>query len=156
MLAMKTICERCQKALDNQQQGVFICSYECTFCESCARDELGHICSNCGGQLQLRPTRAEQRVTVIEHKSTSAVTRPNAASSHVALAHFSALLRFETDCWDVHHALTNNRQDFVLLDVRGEELFNQGHVFGAHCLPHSRINKLSIVRKLCERFFIDA
>jgi rhodanese-related sulfurtransferase len=51
------------------------------------------------------------------------------------------LLEFETDCWDVHHAITNNRMDFVLLDVRGEELFNRGHIEGAISLPHTRINE---------------
>lgn len=51
---------------------------------------------------------------------SSAVSRVPAASSADALAHFEALLQFETDCWDVHHAITNERQDFVLLDVRGE------------------------------------
>lgn len=59
---------------------------------------------------------------------SSAVTRSPAADSAAALAHFEALLQFETDCWDVHHAISNNRQDFVLLDVRGEELYRNGHL----------------------------
>ena len=50
---------------------------------------------------------------------SSAVSRPPAADSARALKHFEKLLEFETDCWDVHHAITNNRKDFVLLDVRG-------------------------------------
>lgn len=72
---------------------------------------------------------------------SSAVSRPAAASSERALAHFESLLQFETDCWDVHHALTNDRQDFVLLDVRGEEAFRKGHVPGAVHLPHVRISE---------------
>ncbi len=72
---------------------------------------------------------------------SSAVSRPAAAPSNVALQHFEALLEFETDCWDVHHAISNGRQDFVLLDVRGEELYAQGHVGAAVNLPHSRINE---------------
>jgi rhodanese-related sulfurtransferase len=75
---------------------------------------------------------------------SSAVSRPAAAPSTAALQHFEALLEFETDCWDVHHALSNDRQDFVLLDVRGEELFARGHVGGAVNLPHSRINEESL------------
>lgn len=71
----------------------------------------------------------------------SAVARPEAASHEEALSYFSSLLRFETDCWDVHHAITNERQDFVLLDVRGEQLFEKGHIAGAINLPHSRINE---------------
>ena len=62
---------------------------------------------------------------------SSSVSRPPAADSSQALAHFESLLEFETDCWDVHHAITNNRKDFVLLDVRGEELFNNGNIQSA-------------------------
>ena len=54
---------------------------------------------------------------------SSAVSRIPAASSEQALAHFEQLLAFETDCWDVHHAITNKRKDFILLDVRGTELY---------------------------------
>ncbi len=71
---------------------------------------------------------------------TSAVTRPSPASSDLALKHFTELMTFETDCWDVNHAITNNKKDFVLLDVRGEMLFEQGHIQTSYSLPHSRIN----------------
>ncbi|WP_317932203.1 rhodanese-like domain-containing protein [Halioxenophilus sp. WMMB6] len=71
---------------------------------------------------------------------SSMVTRPEAAQPAEALAHFQQLLRFETDCWDVHHAISQGRQDFVLLDVRGEALFAAGHIAGAINLPHARIN----------------
>jgi len=70
----------------------------------------------------------------------STVSRPPAADSARALKHFERLLKFETDCWDVQHAITNKRMDFVLLDVRGEELFANGHIDGAVSLPHPRIN----------------
>ena len=75
---------------------------------------------------------------------SSAVSRPPAADSGRALAHFESLLEFETDCWDVHHAITNNRMDFVLLDVRGEELYQKGHIKGALSLPHARIDQDSL------------
>jgi len=71
---------------------------------------------------------------------SSAVSSPPATDSPRALKHFESLLEFETDCWDVHHAIANNRMDFVLLDVRGEELFASGHIDGAVSLPHPRIN----------------
>ena len=38
-------------------EGAFICSYECTFCEPCAAG-MAHVCPNCGGALRPRPTRA--------------------------------------------------------------------------------------------------
>ena len=71
---------------------------------------------------------------------SSAVSRIPAANSQRAFAHFSELLEFETDCWDVHHAMTNGLQDFVLIDVRGDELYRQGHIAGAINIPHPRLN----------------
>jgi len=70
---------------------------------------------------------------------SSAVSRPAAASSEHAEKYFTSLLEFETDCWDVHHATINDRKDFVLLDVRGESLYQQGHVIGAESLPHHQL-----------------
>jgi len=70
---------------------------------------------------------------------SSAVTRVNAADSALALEYFSRLLQFETDCWDVHHAISNQRQDFVLLDVRSEQAFAEGHIDQAVSLPHQKI-----------------
>ena len=64
-----------------------------------------------------------------------------AAPSAQALAHFEALLAFETDCWDVHAAQAAGARDFVLLDVRGPELFAAGHVPGALNLPHGKITE---------------
>lgn len=75
---------------------------------------------------------------------SSAVSRVPAANSSRAQEHFSALLEYETDCWDVHHAISNGRQDFVLLDVRSEQSFAQGHVEGAINLPHHKISTQSL------------
>ncbi|PXF30679.1 rhodanese [Pokkaliibacter plantistimulans] len=75
---------------------------------------------------------------------SSAVSRPAAASSAAAEAHFSALLAFETDCWDVNHAISNGRRDFVLLDVRGEAQYQQGHLPEALHFPHTRLNADSL------------
>ena len=67
------------------------------------------------------------------------VTAVPAASREAALEHFSTLLTFETDCWDVREAMRRPDPGFVLLDVRGPELFAAGHVPGAVNLPHGRI-----------------
>jgi rhodanese-related sulfurtransferase len=71
----------------------------------------------------------------------SAVTQVSAAPAAEALAHFQRRLTLETDCWDVHHALTRGEgaADFVLLDVRGPEAFARGHVPGAVNLPTGSI-----------------
>jgi rhodanese-related sulfurtransferase len=70
---------------------------------------------------------------------SSNVTAVRAAPSDQALAHFEGALAFETDCWDVHDALSNGKADFVLLDVRSHALYEQGHVPGAVSLPHGKI-----------------
>ena len=75
---------------------------------------------------------------------SSAVSRIPAAPSDRALEHFSTLLQFETDCWDVHHAITNDKQDFVLLDVRSTLSFEQGHIDKSISFPHQKINQQSL------------
>jgi rhodanese-related sulfurtransferase len=72
------------------------------------------------------------------------VTEVAAADSPTALAHFEALLRLETDCWDVHASIKSNEPGFVLLDVRSPESFREGHVPGAVNLPHGRINERNL------------
>jgi rhodanese-related sulfurtransferase len=64
-----------------------------------------------------------------------------AASPQDAVAHFARRLGFETDCWDVHDALSRGAEDFVLLDVRSPALYAQGHVPGALNLPHGKITE---------------
>lgn len=64
-----------------------------------------------------------------------------AAAPADAEAHFAALLRFETDCWDTHEALGRRDPGFVLLDVRAPGLFAAGHIAGAVSLPHRKITE---------------
>jgi rhodanese-related sulfurtransferase len=76
----------------------------------------------------------------------SVVSEVPAADPEEALAHFSAMLRFEADCWDVHDAMTNGPQDFVLVDVRRPAAFEREHIPGAVNLPYGRM----IERNLAE------
>ena len=85
---------------------------------------------------------------------SSAVSRITAAGSEEALKHFERLLKFETDCWDVHHALTNGLQDFVLVDVRAEVLFEQGHIEGAINIPQPRLNEKRLAEYPTETLFV--
>ena len=85
---------------------------------------------------------------------SSVVSRVPAASSDEALAHFSRLLAFETDCWDVHFALSNNRKDFVLVDVRSELLFAEGHIEQAVNIPHKKINQASLADYPADTLFV--
>ncbi len=84
----------------------------------------------------------------------SPVARIPAASSTRALAHFEALLEFETDCWDVHFALSNLRQDFILLDVRAESVFQSGHIKGAVNLPHAKISEQTLAEYPSDSLFV--
>lgn len=74
-------------------------------------------------------------------RARSQVTRFPAASPQDAVDHFQKRLTLETDCWDVHHAISNDCADFVLLDVRSAELFSAGHVPTAVHLPHSTMDR---------------
>ncbi len=69
----------------------------------------------------------------------TAVTAIPAAPSNAARQHFAAEFSFETDCWDVHDALS--QPDFVLLDVRSPALYAAGHIPGAILLPHGKITR---------------
>jgi rhodanese-related sulfurtransferase len=68
----------------------------------------------------------------------SAVAEVPAGEPAAALRHFESGLAFETDCWDVHDALSRGA-DFVLIDVRSPELYARGHVPGAINIPHAKI-----------------
>ena len=69
----------------------------------------------------------------------NAVLETPAAPSATATEHFAAEFAFEADCWDVHEAIGSGAPGFVLLDVRGPDLFAAGHVPGAVNLPHGKI-----------------
>jgi rhodanese-related sulfurtransferase len=79
----------------------------------------------------------------------NAVTQVAAASPEVAARHFEAELTFETDCWDVHDALSRAAPGFILLDVRSAADFQKGHVAGAVSLPHGKIiaSRMSVYPK---------
>ncbi len=56
MLEMRPHCERCALALQPGGEA-WICSYECTFCPTCAQHDLAQQCPNCRGELVRRPRR---------------------------------------------------------------------------------------------------
>jgi uncharacterized protein len=57
MLELRPTCEHCNRALPPDSREARICSYECTFCATCADDVLGNVCPNCGGGFEPRPIR---------------------------------------------------------------------------------------------------
>ena len=55
-----------------------------------------------------------------------------------ALSYFSAKLVLETDASDVY-AAQKAAEDFVLVDVRGDEAWEQGRITGAIHMPYRQI-----------------
>ena len=62
MLELRPTCEHCNKALPPASPDARICSFECTFCASCAEGLLGNVCPNCGGGFVPRPIRPSQNL----------------------------------------------------------------------------------------------
>jgi len=55
-LERRKVCERCGAALAPADEA-YICTYECTFCPTCAQ-AMATVCPNCGGELVRRPRPA--------------------------------------------------------------------------------------------------
>ena len=66
------------------------------------------------------------------------------------LAHFEAMLRFRTDCWDLYHAITEQGVDSVLVDVRKTELYAAGHLPTAINILHGKM-----INHQMKEFMID-
>jgi hypothetical protein len=74
MLQLRPSCECCDKDLPPDATEARICSFECTFCASCAENVLAGKCPNCGGELLARPRRPASKL--IKHpESTERVVK---------------------------------------------------------------------------------
>lgn len=62
MLELRPGCECCDKDLPPDSTEARICSFECTFCATCAEQVLGGLCPNCGGELVVRPRRPASKL----------------------------------------------------------------------------------------------
>ncbi|WP_421928071.1 DUF1272 domain-containing protein [Neoaquamicrobium sediminum] len=63
MLELRPNCECCDRDLPPESRDAVICTFECTFCASCASDVLGGVCPNCGGELVRRPIRPADKLS---------------------------------------------------------------------------------------------
>jgi uncharacterized protein len=62
MLQMRPNCECCDEDLPPGTADAMICSFECTFCRTCAESVLDGRCPNCGGELVRRPIRPADKL----------------------------------------------------------------------------------------------
>ncbi|MBL4832546.1 MAG: DUF1272 domain-containing protein [Pseudomonas sp.] len=75
MLELRPNCECCDKDLPPESTEAVICTFECTFCISCAAQVLNHQCPNCGGNFVPRPIRPAQLLARYP-ASTSRILKP--------------------------------------------------------------------------------
>ncbi|NVJ61921.1 MAG: DUF1272 domain-containing protein [Gammaproteobacteria bacterium] len=74
MLEIRPNCECCDKDLPPDSTEAMICTYECTFCESCVENMLQNVCPNCGGGFvnrPIRPKEAYREGVSLQHQSAS-------------------------------------------------------------------------------------
>ena len=79
MLQLRPSCECCDRALAPDSVDARICSFECTFCASCADTLLQGKCPNCGGELVARPRRPAAKLAAYP-ASTAKVYKPENCS----------------------------------------------------------------------------
>ena len=62
MLELRPNCECCDRDLPPESTEARICTFECTFCASCASDVYNGACPNCGGNFVPRPIRPAEKL----------------------------------------------------------------------------------------------
>lgn len=76
MLQLRPNCECCNTDLPPESTDARICSFECTFCLSCAETVLMGRCPNCGGELVARPRRPAAKLQKFP-ASTERIHKPD-------------------------------------------------------------------------------
>ncbi len=59
MLELRPSCEHCDKPLPPDTTEAMICSYECTYCRTCAIELFDNVCPSCAGNFTERPIRPQ-------------------------------------------------------------------------------------------------
>jgi rhodanese-related sulfurtransferase len=85
---------------------------------------------------------------------SSLISEIPAANAADACAHFSARLRFETDCADVFQSQQAGQVDYVLVDVRSSTAFAGGHVPGALNIPTRTITAERLTAFAADTLFV--
>lgn len=95
MLELRPNCELCDKDLPPDSTEARICTYEYTFCSSCAEKVLKNVCPNCGGGFTARPIRpkTERRPGVSLHHQPASTNRVHAKYSIEEISEFSSQVK---------------------------------------------------------------
>jgi hypothetical protein len=62
MLEIRPNCEHCNKELPNTSTEAMICSFECTYCRTCALEIFENVCPSCAGNFVERPIRPSKMI----------------------------------------------------------------------------------------------
>lgn len=62
MLEIRPNCEHCGKDLPNTSTEAMICSFECTYCKTCALEIFENVCPSCSGNFVERPIRPQKMI----------------------------------------------------------------------------------------------
>lgn len=62
MLEIRPTCEHCNKDLPNSSSAAMICSFECTYCKTCALVIFENVCPTCAGNFVERPIRPSKMI----------------------------------------------------------------------------------------------
>ena len=62
MLEIRPNCEHCNKDLPNTSTEAMICSFECTYCKTCALEVFENVCPSCSGNFVERPIRPSKMI----------------------------------------------------------------------------------------------
>lgn len=62
MLEIRPNCEHCNKDLPNTSTEAMICSFECTYCRTCAIKIFENVCPSCSGNFVERPIRPSKMI----------------------------------------------------------------------------------------------
>jgi len=85
MLELRPNCECCDADLPPGSPEARICTFECTFCATCAEHRFDSRCPNCGGDLVRRPVRPADLLERYP-ASTERVRKDHAACADLRIA----------------------------------------------------------------------
>lgn len=75
MLEIRPNCEYCNKNLPNTSREAMICSFECTYCKTCALEIFENVCPSCAGNFVERPIRPSKMI-IKYPASTTRIFKP--------------------------------------------------------------------------------